>query len=215
MTAAELQLEHSVELEIMMNGKKTTLLSAVEQIVGTTVLLTPIQLNGKVVGFPPSCVVNLLYIGENQVFCWKNVKLKAVRYDKKIYHSAELAGDAEVLNRRGSYRVYIGQQMTLTAFSAQGPKNYPIHLKDISESGMAYFSKEEFDVGRTVRLHLTIKKGMDLQLSAQIIRVQEFENRQDRLYGCKFIEKNNRLVGFLMHLQQEKQKEKMGNARKN
>ena len=37
MTAAELELEHSVELEIMMNGKKTTLLSAVEQIVGTTV----------------------------------------------------------------------------------------------------------------------------------------------------------------------------------
>ena len=48
MTAAELELEHSVELEVMMNGKKTTLLSAVEQIVGTTALLTPIQINGKV-----------------------------------------------------------------------------------------------------------------------------------------------------------------------
>lgn len=210
MTAAELQLEHSVELEIMMNGKKTTLLSAVEQIVGTTVLLTPIQIGGKVVGFPPTCMVNLLYVGENQVFSWKNVKIKAVRYEKKIYHSAELIGDAEVLNRRGSYRVYIGEQMTLTAFSAQGPKNYPVHLKDISESGMAYFSKEEFDVGRTVRLHLAIKKGVELQLSAQIIRIQEFENRQDRLYGCKFIEKNNRLVGYLMHLQQERQKQKMG-----
>jgi hypothetical protein len=210
MTAADLELEHSVELEVMMNGKKTTLISAVEQVVNTTALLTPIQMNGKVVGFPPNCMVNLLYVGENQVFCWKNVKLKAVRYEKKIYHCAELAGEAEIMNRRGSYRVYIGEQMELTAFSAQGPKNYPIHLKDISESGMAFFSKEEFDVGRTVRLHLTIKKGMTLQLSSQIIRVQEFENRQDRLYGCKFIEKNNRLVGFLMHLQQEKQKEKMG-----
>lgn len=210
MTAAELQLEHSVELEIMMNGKKTTLLSAIEQIVGQNVLLTPIQINGKVVGFPPNCMVNLLYIGENQVFCWRNVKIKAVRYDKKIYHSAELVADAEILNRRGAYRVYIGEQMTLTAFSAQGPKNYPVHLKDISETGMAYFSKEEFDVGRTVRLHLSIKKGVELQLSAQIIRIQDFEKRQDKLYGCKFIEKNNRLVGYLMHLQQERQKQKMG-----
>lgn len=209
MTAEELQLEHSVELEVIMNGKKTTLLSAVEQIIGNIVLLTPIQINGKVVGFPPTCVVNLLYVGENQVFSWKNIKLKAVRYDKKIYHSAELAGDAEILNRRGSYRVYIGEQMTLTAFSAHGPQNYPVHLKDISESGMAYLSKEEFDIGRTVRLHLSIKKGMTLQLSAQIIRVQEFENRQERLYGCKFIEKNNQLISFLMHIQQEKQKEKM------
>ena len=50
MTAAELQLEHSVELEILMNGKKTTLLSGIEQVIGTTVLLTPIQINGKVRG---------------------------------------------------------------------------------------------------------------------------------------------------------------------
>jgi len=210
MNAAELQLEHSVELEILMNGKKSTLLSEIEQVIGTTVLLTPIQINGKVVGFPPNCMVNLLYVGEKQVFCWKNIKLKAVRYEKKIYHSAELIGDAEVLNRRGSYRVYIGEQMTLTAFSAQGPKNYLVHLKDLSETGMAYFSKEEFDVGRTVRLRLAIKKGTELQLSAQIIRIQEFENRPDRLYGCKFIEKNNRLVGYLMHLQQERQKSKLG-----
>ena len=85
MTAAELELSHAVELEIMMNGKKTTLLSAIEQIIGTTVLLTPIHLNGKVVGFPPDCNVNLLYIDEKHVYCWKNIKIKAVRYEKKIY----------------------------------------------------------------------------------------------------------------------------------
>ena len=86
----------------------------------------------------------------------------------------------------------------------------PENVKDLSETGMAFFSKEEFDVGRTVRLHLAIRKGQELQLSAQIIRIQEFENRQDKLYGCKFIEKNNRLIGYLMHLQQERQRAKMG-----
>ena len=210
MTIAELQLEHSVELEVMMNGKKTTLLSSIEQIVGQTVLLTPIQVNDKLVGFPPNCTVNLLYVGENQVFCWKNITIKAVRFEKKVYHSAELVGDAEILNRRGAYRVYIGEQMLLTAFSADGPKTYHVNLKDISETGMAFFSKEEFDVGRTVRLTLSIKKGHELPLSSQIIRIQEFENRQDKLYGCKFVEKNNRLVGILMHLQQERQRKKMG-----
>jgi len=144
MTAAELQLEHSVELEVIMNGKKTTLLSGIEQVVGNTVLLTPIQVNEKLVGFPPNCMVNLLYAGEKQVFCWKNVKIKAVRYEKKVFHCAELVGDAEVLNRRGSYRVFVGEEMLLTSFSANGPKTYRVHLKDISESGMAFLSKEEF-----------------------------------------------------------------------
>lgn len=210
MTAAELQVEHSVELEILMNGKKTTLLTAVEHVIGQTILLTPIQIGGKVVGFPPNCAVHFLYVGENQVFCWKNVKVKAVRYEKGIYHCVELSGEAEILNRRGAYRVFIGENMTLTAFSAQGPKNYTVQLKDISETGMAYFSKDEFDVGRTVRLQLSIKKGSDLPLSAQIIRIQEFENRPEKLYGCKFVEKNNRLVTYLMHLQQERQRQKMG-----
>ena len=210
MTAAELQLEHSVELEIIMNGKKTTLLSGIEHIVGNTVLLTPIQINGKVVGFPPNCSVTLLYVGEKQVFCWKNIVLKAVRYEKNIYHSAELPGEAEILNRRGSYRVFVGAQMRLTAFSANGPKHYMVQLKDISESGMAFFSKDEFDVGRTVRLTFSVKKGVEIPLSSQVIRVQEFENKQERLYGCKFVEKNPRLVSILMYLQQERQREKMG-----
>ncbi len=210
MTAAELQLSHAVELEIMMNGKKTTLLSAIEQIIGTTVLLTPIHLNGKVVGFPPDCSVSLLYIDEKNVYCWKNIKVKAVRYEKKIYHSVELVADAEILNRRGAYRVYIGETMLLTSFTATGPKTFNVLLKDVSETGMAFYSKEEFDVGRTVRLHLAIAQNKELQLSSQIIRTQDSEDRRGKLYGCKFVERNDNLIGYLMRLQQDRQKQKMG-----
>ena len=210
MTAAEVQLSHPVELEIIINGKKTTLLTEVEQVLNQTALLTPIHLNGKVVGFPPECVVNFLYIDGSQVYCWKNVKVKAIRYEGKIYHSADLIAEAEVLNRRGAYRVYIGENMLLTSFTANGPKTFNVLLKDISETGMAFFSKEEFDVGRTVRLHLALNKSQELQLSSQIIRIQNFESRKDHLYGCKFVERNNRLTGFLMRIQQERQKNRLG-----
>lgn len=210
MTAADVQLEHAVELEVTMNGKKTTLISAVEQKINTVILLTPIRSNDKVVGFPPDCMVSLLYIEDGHVFCWRNVQIKTVRFEGKIFHSVELVSDAEMLNRRGSYRVYIGAQTKLTAFSAEGPKNFDVILKDISESGMAFLSKEDFDVGRTIRLYLPIHQEHVLTLSAHIVRVQEFENRQDKLYGCKFIEKNKRLIGYLMGLQQTRQKQKMG-----
>ena len=211
MTAPELQLEHSVELEVTMNNKKTTLLTAIEKVVGsTTVLLTPIQFNKKIVGFPPTCLVNLYYADEKHAYCWRNITLKAVRYGKGIYHCAELVGPGEVMNRRGSYRVYIGEQMTITAFTSQGAKKHSVHLKDISESGMAFLSKEEFDIGRIVRLNLSFNKGISVEVSSQVVRIQELENRQDKLYGCKFIEKNNKMVNYLMQLQQKKQREKMG-----
>ena len=210
MTASELQLEHSVELEITMNNKKTTLLTAIEKVMGTTVLLTPIEFNKKLVGFPPTCMVNLFYADEKHAYCWRNVQLKAVRYGKDIFHCTELVGQAEVMNRRGSYRVYIGEQMTVTAFTSAGPKKHSVHLKDISESGMAFLSKEEFDIGRIVRLNLSFSKGIAVEVSSQVVRVQELENRQEKLYGCKFIEKNNKMVNYLMQLQQKKQREKMG-----
>ena len=209
MTSADVQLEHSVELEVTMNGKKNTLISSIEHKAGPTLLLTPIKINEKVVGFPPGCQVNLLYIEESHVYCWKNITVKAVRFEGKIYHAVELVAEAELLNRRGAFRVYIGAQMKLSAFSADGQQPYTVLLKDISESGMAFFSKEEFDVGRTVRLYLTTRQEQILPLSAHIIRVQEFENRQDKLYGCKFIEKNNKLIGYLMGLQQQRQKSRL------
>ena len=210
MTAAEVLSSHPVELEILMNGKKTTLLTSVEHVVGNHILLTPIHLNGKVVGFPPNCTVNFLYIDDNHVYCWRNVTVKAIRYDKKIYHSAELIADAEVLNRRGAYRVYIGKYMMLTAFSAEGPKRHTVLVKDISETGLAFFSKEDFAVGRTVRLHLTLNEKYELQLSSQIIRTQTFAERSDVLYGCKLVEKNAQLTNYLMKIQQEKQRQKLG-----
>ena len=210
MTAAELQTSHSVELEILMNGKKTTLLSAVEQVVGNKVLLTPIQMNGKVVGFPPDCAVNLLYIEGKHVYCWRGLQIKAIRYENNVYHCAELSSEGEILNRRGAYRVYLGSQMLLTCFTANGPKNIKVLVKDISETGMAFFSKEEFSVGRTVRLHLKVSEKHELQLSSQIIRTQNFDDKVETLYGCKFSEKNSLLTTYLMKLQQEKQRQRLG-----
>ncbi len=210
MTAAEMQTSHPVELEVHINGKKTTLLTEIEKIINQTVLLTPIQLNGKVVGFPPDCRVHLLYIEDNHVYCFKNIQLKAIRYENKVYHCATLIGDAEILNRRGAFRVYIGTDSILTAFTARGPKSHRVLLKDLSESGMAYLSSEDFDIGRTVRMNIIIAPGKEMKLGAQIIRIQEFEDRQEKLYGCKFLEKNNLLTGYLMRCQQERQRQRLG-----
>lgn len=210
MTAAELEISHSVELEIMINEKKTTLLTAVEKIAEQMVFLTPIRMGGKVVGFPENCIVHLLYSAENHVYCWHNVTIKAVRYEKGIYHCATLVGDAEIINRRGSYRVYVGSEMPITAFTSDGPKNIHVLMKDISETGIGFFSSETFDIGRTIRLNLVLKNNKELRLGAQIVRIQKDESRPGHLYGCRFLEKSPLLAGYLMHLQQEHQRQKMG-----
>ena len=211
MQLGDLEPNHSVELQVSMNGKNITLLTVLEQSVAPSALLSPLTMNGKVVGFPATCDISFLYPTKDKVYVWYGVKMKTVRYENKIYHSAELIGDADTINRRGAYRVYIGERMKITTFTSEGPKPVEVLIKDISETGFAFLSPENFDVGRTVRLNLDLEKGI-LKLSAQLVRIQTLENRQDILYGCQFSEHNSLLGAYLMKIQQRRQKEKMGNA---
>lgn len=209
MRLEDLELKHSIELQISLNGKELTLLTVLEQVVGTSALLSPITSNGKLVGFPPTCNINLLYTASDKVFVWYHVTLKTIRYENRVFHCVDLAGDAETLNRRGAYRVYIGERMFVTTFTSEGPKQIEVLVKDISETGFAFFSKENLDIGRTVRLNLELEKGV-LKLSAQIVRIQQVENRTEVIYGCRFSEHNPMISSYLMKIQQIRQKEKMG-----
>lgn len=210
MTVADFELAHSIELEVWLNGKKTIFLTTVEKVMDQTVLLSPVRIGGKLLGFPPTCTVNLIYSTDEGAYSWSKVTVKAVKYDKNVYHSVTLLTEGSSINRRNSYRVFIGSQMTITTFTSNGPKSLPVLIKNVSEGGFAFFSTEVFEVGRTIRFNLTIKKSQELRLAAQIVRCQEDEDRPDRLYGCKFLEKNPLLAAYLMHLQQEHQKRKMG-----
>lgn len=209
MNAKDLVLGHSVQLEINVSGKSKTLVTNVALLLDYTVLLIPIRLDGKLVGFPKSCTVNFLYPDQERVYTWHNVTVKAVNYKGEIYHSVELVGNAVVTNRRAAYRVYIGEQMPVTFFSNSGPKSLDALIRDVSETGFSFFAKDAFDVGRTVRLNLPFSSAGDLRLSSQIVRKQDFEEHDSTLYGCRFSEKNRFLSSYLMSVQQLRQRQKL------
>lgn len=204
-----MELHHSIELEISIGDNKTAILTTLEQVVASSALLAPLLLNNKLIGFPPNCIVNLIYTADDKVYIWRNVTVKAVKYTNKIYHSAELVGDAETLNRRGAYRVFIGEEMDISIFTNSGPAPMNVFVKDISETGFAFLTPEELDTGRALRLNLKLQNGSILKLSAKTVRKQSLEDRAEFLYGCKFSERNSLLASYLMKLQQQRQKEKL------
>ena len=206
MIATDLQLNHSVELEININGKITTLLSSIEKISNTNVLLSPIFIGGKLVGFPPEYSVSFIYMEEAVVYCWKNISVKAIQYQGNVYHCVTLLTEAEVWNRRNAFRINVGETMELISFGEGGPKTHKVFIKDISETGMAFISNETFFVKHTIRLKLRIFSGQIVQLSAQIVRTQPTKNENETLYGCRFLEKSHFLSKHLVKLQQAQQK---------
>lgn len=207
MIATDLQLNHSVELEVNINGKTTTLLSSIEKISNTNVLLSPIFIGGKLVGFPPEYSVSFIYMEGEGVYCWKNISIKAIQYQGNVYHCVTLLTEAEVWNRRNAFRISVGETMELISFGESGPKTHKVFVKDISETGMAFISNEigTFFVKHTIRLKLKIFSGQIVQLSAQIVRAQPTKNEGETLYGCRFLEKSHFLSKHLVRLQQAQQ----------
>jgi len=210
MRVTEFEMTHSVELEILHDDKKTTFITSVEGIINNHVLLTPIHLDGKIVGFPPKYTVNLIYPEDGHVFSWSDVKVKAARYHGNIYHYVELLGHAQVSNRRGAYRVYIGETKKIYYRINSDTKLYEVFLRDLSETGMCFLSKDNFDIGRAVHLQFKFTNGHELTLRAKVLWRRENPNRNTTyLYGCKFTEKSKYLNSYLMNVQQAKQRKKL------
>lgn len=210
MTGADLELNRSVELDITINGKKVTLLSTVEKIIDQTVLLAPLRADGKLLGFPAHCTVNLIYPDFVNTYIWYNVTIRAVKFDQQVYHAVTIEHEASIINRRGTFRVYSGEEMLVTTFTHTGPVPLRVVVRDISETGMSFFTQQKLDVGRTVRLNLITQNDRELHLGAQIVREKNDGSRFGTLYGCKFIEKHPLLPSYLMRLQQDHQKRRMG-----
>ena len=210
MNISDFQPGQVVQLNVKMNEIEGSFESKVSLTHESLLLLEPIYVNGNLVGFPKNCVVDLNYTYESLFYIWRNIKIQTIMYKKQYYHAAELIGDAEVVNRRNNFRVYIGEEMDVSYFTDKGPKAIHTLIKDISETGFAFFSTDPFQIDRVVRLNIPMRDRSILHLSAKIVReVPPNEEGGPTLYGCKFVERNGKLSSWLMKLQREKQKQKL------
>ena len=210
MTISDFTRGQKVILDIRANKAKGNFDAVVALTYKNILLLEPIVLDGKIVGFPQDYTASLTVIVKDICYVWNGIQIQAVSFKGRHFHAIELNGDAEVINRRNNFRVSIGEVMNVVYFTESGPRPHHALIKDISETGFAFISTEEFDIGRMVRLNVLLPDKTPLALSAKIVRNQEGPKPGEMLYGCRFSEKNSKLSNFLMQLQREKQRKKTG-----
>lgn len=199
----------NVELEVKLKGHAMSFRSDVVAIKNNSILINSIKVNEQTIGFSDKCQLNFIFKSESKVYIWENVYVKLVKYDGNIYHKIDLYGDGKPYNRRDSYRMYIGEDMPLYVNTASGPTAISVLVKDISETGVAFITKEEIDIDRTIRLKLK-DNNVIISLSGVIIRKDFLPNLNSFLYGCKFNEKNNKLGKYIMKKQGEQLRMKGG-----
>ncbi len=208
MTIADLEEQHPVTLVVTVGLKSKDLATTIAQVHSDYVLLQPILLDGRTVGFGGNCSIDFLYLQDQVVNAWHGVELPLVKIKGETYYRLILEGESKPYNRRGSFRVYVGETMAITVFQSNGPQSFNVLVRDISESGFGFVSKEEYEVSRTIRLTIPLTERKTLVLSANIVRRELNEEKGTYSYGCKFVEPNAYLSSYLMAKQRERQQGK-------
>lgn len=218
MTIADIEEQRAVTLVVTVGIKSKDLTTTVAEVHPKYILLQPVLIDGRTVGFGNSCTIDFLYVQEDTVYAWHNVELPLVKNKNGTFYQVTLEGEAKPYNRRASFRVYIGETMTITVFQSNGPQPFNVLVRDISETGFGFVSKEEYESARTIRLAIPLTERKTLVLSATIVRREFNEEKGTYSYGCKFIEPNPILSNYLMMKQRERQQSKTSaysNANKN
>ena len=209
MTISDLAPQHTVTLVVTVGIKSKDLTTTISEVHSDYVLLEPILVDGRTVGFGDTCTIDFLYLQDQTVFAWHSVTLPLVKIKGQTYYRLILNGEARPYNRRGSFRVYVGETMSITVFQSNGPQPFNVLVRDISEGGFGFVSKEDYEVSRTIRLNIPLTDRNVLSLSATIVRKDFNEEKGTYSYGCKFVEPNSHLSSYLMSKQRERQQEKM------
>lgn len=198
----------SIELEIRFNGHFMSFRSEVNLIVKNSMLISPITVNDQTIGFDEDCLMHLIININKKVYLWNDITIKLVKYNDSIYHKIDISGEGKPYNRRDAFRIYIGEDMPIYINTTTGPLALSVLVKDISETGVAFITKEELETERTIRLKLKDHHHI-ISLSGMIIRKEFLPHLNSYLYGCKFIEKNNKLGGFIARRQGEQLRQRV------
>ena len=207
MTVDELSKSADIEVDVKCNGKTMNFRSEIKLIKNNSILINSIKVNDQTIGFSEKCTINFLYKYEGKLYIWENVNVKLVKYDGLIYHKIDLSGEGKAYNRRDAFRMYIGEDMIIYINTANGPSALQVLVKDISETGVAFITKEDFDIERTFRLRLK-DDTLVVNLSGVIVRKEFLSHLDSNLYGCKFLEKNQMLGKFIALKQGEQLRNK-------
>ncbi|NLJ95835.1 MAG: PilZ domain-containing protein [Clostridiales bacterium] len=192
----------NIDLEVKLKNHSMSFRSRVVIIIHDSLLVEPITFNEQTIGFDDDCLLRLIVNINNKIFMWDDITIKLVKYDNGIYHKIDLSGQGKPYNRRDAYRIYIGEDMPVYINTASGPIALSVLVKDLSETGVAFITKEELETDRTIRLKLKDNNHI-ISLSGKILRKEFLPNLNSFLYGCKFIEKNQKLGNFIAKKQGE------------
>ena len=197
MRLSQLVQNSNLVLEININNQHLEFESTVITKIGDYILIEPVRVNGKVVNFEiGNVLVDMLLIRrDKKPVAWKRVLLKNVIYKNKTYYKVIPTGDGFEINRRNAFRLSVEVKGVVQVGTNSVPMD--VILKDISENGFSFVSKDIIDkpLKSIVRL-VFIDLNKSLNLNGLLVRKERI-NQSKYFYGCVLNIKNQFLSQYM------------------
>lgn len=157
---------------------------------------------GKAISFASDKItVDISFVEEEEKppFMWRNVKVTHIKHGNNMYHMATQSSEGKRENRRGAYRLFLGEDATLDI--VDNPRSIPVILKDISSTGFAFIHPGELSINKFCKISCNID-NKKLVLSGVIVRKQIMDNG-NTVYGCHMEKFSKELEKFIAQKQRE------------
>lgn len=174
-------------------------------------LVEPFMYEEAIVSFDIEDInVEMMVVKEGEVpFYWKHVTVSKVRKEGKLYHAiiTDLAGAR--LNRRNSFRVFVGEEGS--AFQVPGGETLSVLIKDISATGIGFIIKNAkepyYKPGNQVHIHYSDNEArFGIDVVGRVVRAEMVETGY--LYGCSFSKVYPQISKYVAQKQVKNRKKK-------
>lgn len=202
MTFEDTQQGDLVVITVHIQNKKISLESKIINVIDNSLICEPFMANNAIVNFYRNMEIEMIVVHPNSTpIYWQRVYVDLKTYHESNCHIITTNLPGIKMNRRNSFRVYIGQSVKITGANDQTIQGT---LKDLSSNGFAILVAKdvEYELHKKLTVeYLDNKYQKYFELSGRPVRKQEMEHYM--CYGCILDRRNPDLENYLSQKQME------------
>ncbi|MGN0161224.1 MAG: PilZ domain-containing protein [Lachnospiraceae bacterium] len=207
MNLNEVEVGKNIEIILNLDGRKLKFNSEVREILDDSILIDPVTQEDKTVGFAKHEAMVICVAEENKPYMWNGVTIKLVKYNNEIYHQLIAAQPGAHYNRRRHYRQFVGVEGMINNLD----KTHPVIVKDVSATGCAFVSGDDFEVGTDVIVSFS-DADQNFVLRCKIVRKQEVSEGKKIVYGCEMKLTNHKVEKYVNEKQRQDMQRRSSSA---
>ncbi len=206
MKITEIEVENKLLLKFKYKEKHYRMIVILFSKTSLYITIPSILENGLVVNPEDLKEPEIIYTVKDGIFRYEALKIESSLFKGIRVYNVSSEEDVARANRRGAYRMFIGELTTVTVVTENGKKrNIQGILKNISITGMSIVLKQDFEIGTMMQI-LYEFEGLNFYLQGTVIRKDKMSGYRAFSYGCMFKDPNHSINRVIIQKQTRNKK---------